>query len=145
VNELFPNHLGGGNSDLLFLATQTVALVAYARQHTSRINGTWVFPMCVIVAFVVCFPSTPSIDLPFAQRAVVVAMLAFGAMVLRRGGNGATTPPKPPDDGRPSNPPPTVRSSTLPEPSPMTNMLMHVVPIVLLGVLFMPIIARFIR
>jgi hypothetical protein len=145
VNDWFTNPIGGAGSDLLLLATQTVGLVAYARQHMNKINGPWVFPACVIVAFIVCFPSAPSVDLQFAQRAVAVSMLAFGARVLRRGGNGSPGAPKPPDSGRPSSPPPPARPSSVPEPSPMTSVLMHVVPLVLLGILFAPIIVRMIR
>ncbi len=144
MSDWFPTQFGGTSSELLLWATQTVGLVAYARQHMSRINGVWVFPMCVVVAFVVCFPSASNVDLQFAQRAIAVSMLAFGAMVLRRGGNGAPTPSTPPDDGRPSAPPP-VRPSSHSDSTPMTSVFMHVVPLLLLGMLCMPMIARLVR
>jgi hypothetical protein len=138
--------LHGIAPEMLLAAAQTIGLVAYARQHMPRINGLWVFPVCLIVAFLVCFAGASGFDVAFAQRSVAVSMLAFGAMVLRRGGNGSLDPLRHvDDDGPPPSPPPPSRSSFTPETSPVTSALMHVIPFVLLAVLFAPIIAKLIR
>lgn len=132
--------------EMLLWATQTIGLVAYARQHMGRINGAWVFPACVVVAFLVCFAEAPVIDVQLAQRAVAVSLVAFGGMVVRRGGNGAVTTPHGSDDGDPpSSPRGRGNLLTSPDTSPISSVLMHAIPFVVLGIMFVPILMRWIR
>lgn len=129
---------------LLVLATQTVGVVAYVRQHFGRVDGPWVFPVCLAASLGVCFAAhvDAALDLRFAQRVVAVSALAFGVMVLRRGGNAAATTSGhgPSDQGGPTPP-----FHHITENSPVTSFLMHLIPIVLLGSILFPMVLHMIR
>lgn len=132
------------NPEMLLLATQTVGVVAYVRQHMERVDGPWVFPVCLMAACVVCFAASADVmlDMRLLQRAVAVSVLAFGIMVLRRGGNGATSTPNraPEDRGGPT--PPFLPTA---DHSPLSSFMMHAIPLLILGSVVLPMVVRLIR
>jgi hypothetical protein len=132
------------NPDMLVLAAQTVGVVAYIRQHAERVNGPWVFPVCVASACVVCFAASADVvlDMRFVQHVIAVSVLAFGIMVLRRGGNGATSTPNSSPDDRGGPTPPFLHPT---DHSPLASFVMHAIPVLILASIALPMVVRLIR